>query len=219
MRPTRRLPHNGRSLVELLVSLGVFAIMSIALAQAFVATKTYFHRVELQSELESEFMIGLGSLSNELTETFPGSVLWEADVPALSFPLPRSPDGVLLANHSSGSTLRFQTLVSYQIAGPQQELRRYVDYLPAPLNSPPNLLRLSPPRNATYFTGSPYRVLARGVTDFDLTAIRLHPTTSVEEIVTDFARASLFRIELRLEKEAHGKTYALSTLVDIVARN
>jgi type II secretory pathway pseudopilin PulG len=211
---------SGRTLVELMVSSAILLMLTGACAAALRASLDYHQRVQQQSQIEEDLLRAIGSLTRELGESSPRAVHWQAAPIALTFPTPRDDDGALIIDHAAGNRIRWQTLLSYRLEGADKELKRYVDRLPALEISAPNPLDLTPPRDDAYFAaaGREYKTLARGVTDFNLTAVAIDDYDESQTVVTDLSEADLIKVFIRIEQGVDMK-YAVSSEVGIVPSN
>jgi hypothetical protein len=180
----------------------------------------YHQRIELQSKIEEDLLRTIGSLSRELGESAKKAIVWQASPMALTFPTPRDANGSLLIDHAAGNRIRWQTLLSYRIEGTENELKRYIDRLPAPEIAPPNALDMTPPRDDAYFAapGREFKVLAKGVTDFTVTAIAIDDHNEAQTVVADFDEANLLRISMRIE-QGEDRKYAIGSEVEVVPSN
>lgn len=180
----------------------------------------YHQRIEEQSKIEEDLLRTIGALSKELGESSRKGVMWQAAPIALTFPTPRNSGGTLLIDHAAGNRIRWQTILSYRVEGTENELKRYIDRLPAPEVAPPNALAMSPPRDDAYFAapGREFKVLATGVTNLTVTAIAIDDYDESQTVVTDFEEANLLRIFLRIEQGEERK-HAISSEVEVVPRN
>lgn len=210
----------GKTIPELLVASSILLLLTAACGTALRASMQYHQRIELQSKIEEDLLRTIGSLSRELGESSMKGVVWQASPLALTFPTPRNPDGTLLIDHAAGNRIRWQTVLSYRVEGTENELKRYIDRLPAPEVAPPNALDMTPPRDDAYFAapGREFKVLAKGVTDLVVTAITIDDYDESQSVVTDFDEANLLRISMRIE-QGEDRKYAISSEVEVVPSN
>ena len=211
---------SGRTLVELMVSSAIILMITAACAAALRASLDYHKRVQLQSQIEEDLLRIIGSLTRELGESTPDAVNWQVAPRALTFPTLRDPSGRLLIDHAAGNRIRWQTILSYRQEGPDDELKRYIDRLPSVEVAAPHPMDLSPQRDDTYFAAPDreYKTLARGVTDFNLTALEIDENNENQTVVTDLSEADLFKVFIRIEQGVDQK-YAVSSEVGIVPSN
>lgn len=198
----------------------ILLLITAACATALRASLDYHRRIQLLANLEEELIRSLGSISKELGESSARGILWQSSPVALTFPTPRDPSGSLLIDHAAGNRLQFQTVLSYRVEGPDQELRRYIDRLPTPHSLAPHPSSLIPPRDDLYF-GAPereFKRIATGVTDFSVTSIKIDDYNENQSVVADPADANLFRLKLRLE-QGDDRKYAVSAEIDVVPSN
>ncbi|MFA7482644.1 MAG: hypothetical protein WC314_19205 [Vulcanimicrobiota bacterium] len=212
--------EQGRTLPELLIASGILLLLTAACASALRASMQYHQRIQEQSRIEEDLLKTVGSLSKELGESSILGTVWQATPPALTFPTPRNDNGTLLIDHAAGNRIRWQTLLSYRLEGDQGLLKRYIDRLPSPEVAPPHPLHLTPPRDDLYFAvpGREYRTVASGVTNFEARPLKVENNTVSKLAPSDFAKANLFQVFLRIEQGGDRK-YAVSTEVDIVPSN
>jgi hypothetical protein len=204
-----------------MVATAILMLLTGACGMALRASLDYHRRVQQQSQMEEDLLRALGSISKELGESATASVEWQAaPAIALTFPTPRDANGSLLIDHAAGNRLRYQTVLSYRVEGPDLELRRYIDRLPTVHKVPPHPLELTPPRDDSYFSdpSREFRTIATGVTDFSITAFNIDDYSEAHTVVTDFNYAHLLKLQLRIEHGTERK-YAVSAEIDIVPSN
>ena len=183
----------------------------------------YFRRVENLTLMENQLLQTLSMISREVGESSARSLHWTDSPPALTFALPRNENGQLTVNHAGGgNTLLFSSLVRYAVDPVSKDLRRYIDPLLLPITLAPHPVDdLSPPRDATYFadpTTISNRVLAQGVSTFEIQAIVLDPVDSSETIVTDLEQTDILKVNLKLER-TFDRLYTVQSRLELSPQN
>ena len=79
---------------------------------------------------------------------------------------------------------------------------------------------MTPPRDDAYFAapGREFKVMAKGVTNFTVTALAIDDYDESQTVVTDLEEANLLRIFMRIEQGEERK-YAISSEVEVVPSN
>lgn len=183
----------------------------------------YYRRIEELTAMENSLLITTTMLTQEVSDTAKQAIAYESiapEGPSLTFPIPRNGAGSLLINHGVGSRLLFGSVVSYRVMGPDKELRRYVDELPAPTSIAPHpVTQLVPPRDSSYYgPDREFKVLAKGVETFELEAVNIAGLGSATSITTNLREAEILRLTLRLERQMSHR-YGVSMVLDLVPKN
>lgn len=209
----------GTTLVELMISSALLLLILASCGVALRAAVQYYRRVTDMTAMENSLIVVSSLLSKDLAESARLKVVYDdgsssSGGPSVTFPVPRGSQGELLVDHAAGNHLKFGTILSYRVVGSDQELRRYVDVLPSPLDLAPDPIGdLSPPRNASYFAPSKhYRPLALHVTTFDLVGIEMDDNGVEKGTTTDMDYARALKVTLEIKKEmnqVYGVSYSL----------
>lgn len=180
MSRSRFIRQRGSSLVELIVSMALFALLSLSIGTLTRNGLEYLRMAELRAELSRQSLFALSSVSRELVESNTDAIRPAAtgEPPGIVFASPRSATGGITYVNNR---LQWNRWVCVYWDQPRGLVLRVVEEFASPTTFIPDPSPVGSNKSVTALSAlAATRSLARGVTDFEVQSTGKLITLSLE---------------------------------------